>query len=334
MLNVKRPTLLGAALTVIALASLPVAPAALGGTVKGAVKVDGSSTVAPISMAVAEEFKKVEPGVDVAVGISGTGGGFKKAVAGEIDIADASRPINKDELEKANSNGIEFIEIPIAFDGLSFVINPKNDWAKDITLDEIKKVYLEGSTVKTWKDIRLTWPDRPIKLYSPGTDSGTFDYFKEVVAGKKGAIRGDMSVSEDDNVLVRGVQGDVDALGFFGFAYYIENKDKLGVLAVDAGKGAIKPTHDTVEKGQYAPFSRPLFIYVNRKSAEKPAVKAFVNFYIENMAALSEQVGYVKLPDAITKKIKASWEARVTGTKFLDEKGDHKHAPLEEILGY
>lgn len=308
--------------------------AALAGSVKGSVKVDGSSTVAPISMAVAEEFKKAEPGVDVAVGISGTGGGFKKAVAGEIDIADASRPINKDELEKANSSGIEFIELPIAFDGLSFVINPKNDWAKDITLDEIKKIYLEGSTIKTWKGIRPTWPDRAIKLYSPGTDSGTFDYFKEVVAGKKGAIRADMSVSEDDNVLVRGVEGDVDALGFFGFAYYIENKDKLGVLAVDAGKGAVAPSHDSVEKGQYAPFSRPLFIYVNRKSAEKPAVKAFVNFYIDNMGTLAEQVGYVKLPENLSKKVKAIWEARTTGTKFLDVSGGHKHAPLEEILAY
>ncbi|MFM9957064.1 MAG: PstS family phosphate ABC transporter substrate-binding protein [Phycisphaerales bacterium] len=329
MLNVTLPALLGAALTVIAAAST-----ACGGSVKGAVKVDGSSTVAPISMAVAEEFKKAEPGVDVAVGISGTGGGFKKFVAGEIDVADASRPISKEEVEKAASNGIEFIELPVAFDGLSFVINPKNDWAKDITLDEIKKIYLEGSAVKTWKDIRPSWPDRQIKLYSPGTDSGTFDYFKEVVAGKKGAIRGDMSVSEDDNVLVRGVEGDVDALGFFGFAYYIENKEKLGVLAVDAGKGAVTPSHDSIEKGQYAPFSRPLLIYVNRKSAEKPAVKAFVNFYIENMNELAEQVGYVKLPEAITKKVKAIWETRAVGSKFLDEKGGHKHAPLAEILGH
>jgi phosphate transport system substrate-binding protein len=298
---------------------------------KGSVKVDGSSTVAPISMAVAEEFKKAAPGVDVAVGISGTGGGFKKAVAGEIDIADASRPINKDELEKASSNAIEFIELPVAFDGLSFVTNKKNDWAKDITLDEIKKIYLEGSTVKTWKDIRPTWPDKAVKLYTPGTDSGTFDYFKEVVAGKKSAIRGDMSVSEDDNVLVRGVEGDEGALGFFGYAYYIENKDKLNVLAVDAGKGAVTPTHETIEKGTYAPFSRPLFIYVNAKSAAKPAVKAFITYYLDTASKLVEQVGYVKLPDAITKKVKANFEAKRTGTQFLDEKGEHKHGALAEL---
>lgn len=313
------------------LALLPALAVAQTSTVKGAVKVDGSSTVAPISMAVAEEFKKAAPGVDVAVGISGTGGGFKKAVAGEIDIADASRPINKEELEKAASSAIEFIELPIAFDGLSFVTNKNNTWAKDITLDEIKKVFLEGSTIKTWQDIRAAWPAKPIKLYSPGTDSGTFDYFKEVVAGKKGAIRGDMSVSEDDNVLVRGVEGDEGALGFFGFAYYIENKDKLNVLAIDAGRGAITPTHQTVENGTYAPFSRPLFIYVNAKSAAKPAVKAFIGFYLDNAAKLVEQVGYVKLPESIAKRVKANFEAKRTGTQFLNEKGEHKHGPLAEL---
>jgi phosphate transport system substrate-binding protein len=324
-------TLTKAALAASLLTILPACGLADPANTKGSVKVDGSSTVAPISMAVAEEFKKAAPGVDVAVGISGTGGGFKKAVAGEIDIADASRPINKDELEKASSNAIEFIELPVAFDGLSFVTNKKNDWAKDITLDEIKKIYLEGSTVKTWKDIRPTWPDKAVKLYTPGTDSGTFDYFKEVVAGKKAAVRGDMSVSEDDNVLVRGVEGDEGALGFFGFAYYIENKDKLNVLAVDAGKGAVTPTHETIEKGTYAPFSRPLFIYVNAKSAAKPAVKAFINFYIETASKLVEQVGYVRLPDAIVKKVKANFDSKRTGTQFLDEKGEHKHGALADL---
>ena len=299
--------------------------------VKGAVKVDGSSTVAPISMAVAEEFKKVTPGVEVSVGISGTGGGFKKGTAGEIDIADASRPINKDELEKAASNGIEFIELPVAFDGLTFVVSKKNTWATSLTLDEIKKIYLDGGNVKTWKDIRAEWPAQPIKLYSPGTDSGTFDYFKEVVAGKKGAIRGDMSVSEDDNVLVRGVEGDEYALGFFGFAYFVENKDKLNALAIDAGKGAVTPSHDTVEKGTYAPFSRPLFIYINRKSADRPAVKAFVSFYLESASKLVEQVGYVKLPESIAKRVKANFEARRTGTQFQNEKGEHKHGALDEL---
>lgn len=299
--------------------------------VKGSVRVDGSSTVAPITMAVAEEFNKVSPGVAVAVGISGTGGGFKKAVAGEIDIADASRPVNKQELEKANSNGIEFIELPIAFDGLTFVVNRKNTWAKDLTVDEIKRVYIEGSTVKTWKDIRPDWPDTAIRFYAPGTDSGTFDYFKEVVAGKSGAIRGDMSVSEDDNVLVRGVEGDEGALGFFGFAYYIENKERLNALAVNPGSGAVGPNHDTIENGTYAPFSRPLFIYVNRRAADKPAVKAFIAFYLDNVRQLAEQVGYVKLPESMAKRVKANFEARRTGTQFHDEKGNHRHGALADI---
>lgn len=299
--------------------------------VKGQVKVDGSSTVGPISMAVAEEFKKVMPGVEVSVGISGTGGGFKKSTAGEIDISDASRPITKEELDKAGSNGIEFIELPIAFDGLTLVVNPKNTWASSLTVDELKKIYLDGSAVKTWKDIRPEWPDKPIKLYSPGTDSGTFDYFKEVVAGKKGAIRGDMSVSEDDNVLVRGVEGDEGALGFFGIAYYEANQAKLKAVAIDAGKGAVAPSHETVEKGTYAPFGRPLFIYVNAKSAARPAVREFVKFYLSNANKLVEQVGYVKLPETILARAKANFDSKRTGTQFLDDKGQGKHGPLEEL---
>lgn len=314
----------------VLLAIAAVAPAQ-DAAVKGAVKVDGSSTVAPISMAVAEEFKKLQPGVEVSVGISGTGGGFKKSTAGEIDISDASRPITKDELDKAASNGIEFIELPVAFDGLSFVVNKQNTWAKDITLDEIKRVFLDGSTIRTWKDIRPEWPDTPVKLFSPGTDSGTFDYFKEVVAGKSGAIRGDMSVSEDDNVLVRGVEGDKGALGFFGFAYYVENKDKLNVLAVDAGKGAVVPTHQTIENGTYAPFSRPLFIYVNAKSAARPAVKAFVKYYLDKAGTLAEQVGYVRLPESIIQRARDAFAARRTGTKFLGPDGKPLHAPLSEL---
>jgi len=325
MINRIRTVFFAAALSTLA------SVASAQSAAKGSVRVDGSSTVAPITMAVAEEFNKVSPGIAVAVGISGTGGGFKKAVAGEIDIADASRPVNKQELEKANSNGIEFIELPIAFDGLTFVVNKKNTWAKDITVDEVKRVYLEGSTVKTWKDIRPEWPDVAIRFYAPGTDSGTFDYFKEVVAGKTGSIRGDMSVSEDDNVLVRGVEGDEGALGFFGFAYYIENKERLNALAVNPGTGAVSPNHDTIENGTYAPFSRPLFIYVNRRAADKPAVKAFIAFYLENVRQLAEQVGYVKLPESMAKRVKANFEARRTGTQFLDEMGNHRHGALAEI---
>jgi phosphate transport system substrate-binding protein len=245
---------------------------------RGAVKIDGSSTVYPITEAVAEEFKRVAPDVRVTVGISGTGGGFKKFTVGETDISDASRPIKKSEHDLAATNKIDYIELPIAYDGLSIVVNKGNYWVDTLTLDEIKKIYLDSAgKAKTWKDVRAGWPDREIKVYGPGTDSGTFDYFKEVIAGDKGSIRGDMSVSEDDNVLVKGVAGDEGAIGFFGCAYYFENKDKLKVVPVVNPKTekAVEPTPTTIEDGSYAPFSRPLFIYVSTKSAERPEVQAF-----------------------------------------------------------
>jgi phosphate transport system substrate-binding protein len=297
----------------------------------GTIKIDGSSTVYPITEAVAEEFKKAAPKVNVTVGISGTGGGFKKFAVGETDISDASRPIKKEEHEKAVASRIEYIELPVAYDGLSFVVNPKNTWATDLTVDEIKKIFKDGSTVKTWKDVRSTWPDKAIKLYSPGTDSGTFDYFKEVVVGDKGNVRQDMSVSEDDNVLVRGVVGDEGALGFFGCAYYFENKDKLRVVPIDSGKGAITPTHDTVENGTYAPFSRPLFIYVNTKSAERPEVRGFVEFFLQNAPELVNEVGYISLPSEIYSRAKANFKAKRTGTQFIDEKGDKRHGPVTDL---
>lgn len=300
---------------------------------KGSIKIDGSSTVYPITEAVAEEFKKVSKDIRVTVGISGTGGGFKKFTVGETDISDASRPIKKTEVDLASQNAIEFIELPVAYDGLSIVVNKRNTWVDNLTVEEIKKIFVEGTTVKTWNDVRPQWPNRAIKMYAPGTDSGTFDYFKEVVAGEKGSIRSDMSVSEDDNVLVKGVAGEEGAIGFFGCAYYFENKDKLKVVPIINPKTntAVEPNHQSIEEGIYAPFSRPLFIYVSTKAADRPEVQAFVNFYLENAPQLTDDVGYVRLPQSVYETAKANFKARKTGTQFMDAQGNSVHGPVTAI---
>lgn len=297
---------------------------------RGTIKIDGSSTVYPITEAVAEEFAKEAPRVRVTVGISGTGGGFKRFVAGETDISDASRSIKQEELEEAHSNTVDFIEIPVAYDGLSILVNRDNTFVDALTLAEIRKIFLEGGA-KTWKDVRPTWPDKEIRVYAPGTDSGTFDYFKEVVAGKGGSIRSDMSVSEDDNVLVRGVAGDENSIGFFGCAYYFENRDKLRAIPVDSGAGPVSPTHETIETGAYAPFSRPLFIYVNSKSASRPEVQAFVAFYLANAPELSDEVGYVRLSAELYTRATGRWMARKGGTVFLNSAGRHVEGPLTKV---
>ena len=263
----------------------------------GEIKIDGSSTVFPITEAIAEEFRAVYPDVKIPVGVSGTGGGFKKFVAKETDINDASRPIKSQEAADAASAGVEYVELKVAFDGLSVLVNPSNTWVDYLTVDELKKIWAPDSTVKTWKDVRAEWPAEEIKLYAPGTDSGTFDYFTEEINGKSGVIRPDFIGSEDDNVLVQGIAGDKNALGFFGFAYYEENKDKLKIVKIDNGNGAIEPTFDTIKDGSYAPLSRPLFIYVNKASLEKPEVKEFITFYLETAKDIVKEVGYVALPD-------------------------------------
>lgn len=260
---------------------------------EGQIRMDGSSTVFPISEAVAEEFSKVEPKVRVNVGVSGTGGGFKKFVIKEIDISNASRHIKDSEKADAKKNGVEYIEVPVAYDGITIVVNPKNTWATSITLDELKKLWAPNSKVKTWKDLRASWPNKEIKLYGPGTDSGTFDYFSEVIEGKAGSLRSEYVKSEDDNVLVRAVAGETNALGFFGYAYYVENQKQLKALKIDD----IGPSPETIQDGTYKPLSRPVFIYVNKASLKKAHVKKFVEFYIKNAAALSKEVGYVPLPD-------------------------------------
>lgn len=300
-------------------------------SVKGTIRCDGSSTVYPLAEAVAEEFSKAAPGVRVTVGLSGTGGGFKRFCAGETDVSNASRPIKKSEMDSAKAAGIEYIELPVAFDGLSIVVNPKNTWVKSLTVDQIKTIYTADGATKTWKDIDPSWPANPIKVYSPGTDSGTFDYFREVVVGKDGKIRSDMSVSEDDNTLVNGVAGDENAIGYFGCAYYFENKDKVRAVAIDGGKGPVMPTADTILNGTYAPFSRPLFIYVNRKSADRPETDAFVKYFIAQAPELADDVGYVHLPKELYARALKNWDARKTGTQMSDDKGDTKPGMLAEV---
>jgi len=296
----------------------------------GSISIDGSSTVEPITKAVAEEFRELAPGIRVTVAVSGTGGGFKRFALGETDISDASRPIKKEEMDAAKANGIEFIELPVAYDGLSIVVHPSNDWVDYLTVDEIKKIFLASEAAKNWSDVRAGWPNQRIKIFAPGTDSGTFDYFKEVMAGD---IRADMSVSEDDNVLVTGVAGDANSLGFFGFAYYIENQDKLKVVPIVNPKLStpVTPSHDSIESGEYAPFSRPLFIYVNKKSATRPEVREFVEFYLAEAADLVDEVGYVALPEDIYEAAESNFKANRTGTKFLTADGKKAEGSLRDI---
>lgn len=287
------------------------------------IKIDGSSTVYPITEAVAEEFQKAKKGqVKVTVGISGTGGGFKKFCREETDISDASRPILKKEIEACAKAGVEYIELPVAYDAISVVINPKNDWVKSLTVADLKKMWEPAAQgkVKTWKDIRPEWPDTKLKLFGPGADSGTFDYFTEAVNGKSKSSRGDFTASEDDNVLVNGVAGDKGGLGYFGLAYYESNKKKLKLVAIDGGKGPVNPSAKTVMDGTYAPLSRPIFIYVNKKAAEtKPEVKEFVEYYLKNGGKLAKQVKYVELPASAYKLAAERFTKKKTGSMFGGE---------------
>jgi len=265
------------------------------------VKIDGSSTVYPITEAVAEEFQKSKKNaIKVTVGISGTGGGFKKFCRGEIDIADASRPILKKEMEDCKAAGIEYFELPVAFDALTVVVNPANDFIKQMTVAELKRMWEPAAQgkVKSWKDVNPLWPDQPLKLFGAGSDSGTFDYFTEAIVGKSKSSRGDYTASEDDNVLVQGVTRDKGAIGYFGFAYYIENQKKLRAVPIveKDGKPAVSPSMESVINGTYQPLARPIFIYVSVKSFAKPEVKEFVGYYLKNGAKLAREVKYVPLP--------------------------------------
>ena len=266
------------------------------------VKIDGSSTVFPVTEAVAEDFQKAKKqSVQVTVGISGTGGGFKKFCRNEIDISDASRPILKKEMDDCKAAGVQYYELPVAFDALTVVVNPKNAFIKQLTVAELKKMWEPSAQGKVtrWNQVNPAWPDQPMKLFGPGADSGTFDYFTEAVVGKAKSSRGDFTASEDDNVLVQGVSRDVNGIGYFGYAYYLENKDKLKAVQIVNDKGqAVAPSMEAVLKGSYTPLARPIFIYVNAKSLAKPEVKEFVEYYLKNGAALAREVKYVPLPDS------------------------------------
>ncbi len=296
------------------------------------VKIDGSSTVFPITEAVAEDFQIAKRGaIRVTVGISGTGGGFKKFCRNEIDIVNASRPITQLEMEACKLEGVQYIEMPIAFDALTIVVNPKNTWSKTITVDELKKIWEPGAqgVITSWNQINPAWPDKKIKLYGPGADSGTFEYFTEAIVGKAKSSRGDFTASEDDNVLVQGVASDIYALGFFGFAYYIENSNKINAVAVDSGNGGVIPSAATVENNSYKPLSRPIFIYVNAKSADKPEINEFVNFYMKNAAELVTEVKYFPLSKEVYNLNIEHLNKKKIGTVF---KGTGTNIKLEDIL--
>lgn len=298
----------------------------------GKIGADGSSTVFPITEAVAEEFLYVENKVEVTVGIAGTGGGFSRFCNGETVVQDASRPITQREIDQCAANGIEWIELPIAYDALTVVVHPDNDWVDCLTVAELRTIWQTSAqnTVTNWKQVRPSFPDRNLKLYGAGTDSGTFDYFTEVINGKAKESRGDYTASEDDNTLVQGVISDRNALGYLGLAYYEQNADKLKAVPIDGGKGCTPPSATNVENGTYVPLSRPLLIYVSKNAAERPEVDAFIDFYLENAGFLAADVGYVKLQDELYEIVTTRWQSRTTGTIFTE--GQHG-TPLTELLG-
>nr|WP_306533890.1 PstS family phosphate ABC transporter substrate-binding protein [Geobacter sp.] len=309
--------------------------AGVAGAADKIVKIDGSSTVYPITEAVAEDFQKAKKGaVRVTVGISGTGGGFKKFCRGETDISGASRPILKKEMDACKQAGIQYIELPVAYDALTVVVNPQNTWLKQITVDELKKIWEPAAQgkIKTWNQVNPAWPNTPIKLFGPGADSGTFDYFTEAVVGKAKSSRGDYTASEDDNVLVQGVSRDKGALGYFGFAYYVENSKKLKAVPIveKAGKKPVLPSLETVKNGTYQPLARPVFIYVNASSVAKPEVKEFVDFYLNQAPKLTKAVKYVPLPDKAYSLAKTNFAKKKTGTGFGGE--PEVGVSVEELL--
>jgi len=285
--------------------------------------VDGSSTVFPVSEAVAEEFRKKRPEIDVTVGLSGTGGGFQKFCRGETAISNASRPILPAEIEACQKTGVAYIELPVAYDGLAVVVNPKNTWATSITVQELRTLWEPAAQGKVlrWNQVRGGWPDQEIHLFGAGVDSGTFDYFTEVINGKAKASRGDYTSSEDDNVLVQGVSGDQYGLGFMGLAYFEENADKLKLVPVDDGNpdngaGPIVPSGETVRNGTYRPLSRPIFIYVTVASLARPEVQQFVQFYLDSSGPLIQEVGYVPLTDPEQQLVRQRLTDKTIGTMF------------------
>ncbi len=281
------------------------------------IAIDGSSTVYPVTEAIAEEYRNIDPDVDVTIGVSGTGGGFKKFGRGEIDISNASRPIKEDEKNLAEENNINFVQLEVAYDGLAVVVHPENDWLECISVEELRKIWEPGAqaNITRWNQINPAWPDEEIHLFGPGVASGTFDYFTEAIVGEAGSSRGDYTASEDDNILVQGVSSDKYGLGFFGLAYFEENRDKLKMVKVNGGAGCVEPSMETVSNGTYAPLSRPLYIYVNSSSLQNPEVINFVDFYLEEAPSLLEDVGYIPLTADEYENEKAKFKEFVTGNQ-------------------
>jgi phosphate transport system substrate-binding protein len=311
------------------------------GAPRPSVKIDGSSTVYPITNALAEQFQKAQPvkvEVNVPVGISGTGGGMRKFCAGELDIANASRPINQEEAAQCAQNEIEYLEVPVGYDGLAVVVHPSNDWARDITVAELKTIWQPEAERKImrWSEVRAGWPDKALHLYGAGVDSGTYDYFTQAIVGKEHSSRKDFTSSEDDDVLVKQVAGDELALGFFGYAYLYKNQDRLKALPVDDGKadngdGPIAPSPDTVQNGQYQPLARPLFIYVNKDALKRREVELFVGYYLSRASKFVARVGYVPLPDSAYPLAFDRVMARRTGSLFGGG-GSQVGLSIEELL--
>jgi phosphate transport system substrate-binding protein len=275
-----------------------------GNGLSGRIAADGSSTVGPLTTAAAERFRQEEPDVDVTVGVSGTGGGFERFCAGETDLSNASRQIDEEEQQACESKGIEYVELQVASDALTVVVNPQNEWVTCLTTDQLKTIWNRGSKVDSWKDVDPSFPDESLKLYGPGTDSGTFDYFTDEINGDEGVSRSDYSASEDDNVIVQGVAGDKGALGYFGLSYYQQNTDKLKAVEIDGGNGCVAPSAETAQSGDYTPLARPLFIYAKKESLQRPAVKAFLEYLLDNQQAIAESAQFVPLTDEQLQKSK------------------------------
>lgn len=308
-------------------------PTDASSALQGAVKIDGSSTVFPISEAAASAFHGKYPNVDVTVGKKGTGGGFSEFVKGEIDISDASRPIKSNELAECKKNQIQFLELPIAYDGLAICVHPENKFIDEISIDDLRRIFSDGVALKTWKDLNAVYPDEPIKIFMPGTDSGTFDFFKEVVVGKEGHIRSDVTPSEEDLVLVNGIAAEKFGIGFFGASYYFENRDRIKALKVinPATKQAVEPTVKSIEESVYAPLGRPLFIYVNTNSVKRPEVKRFVEYYLENAAKICEASKCVPLSSDLYKTVRQRFDDRLDGSYFYDAEGKSRSGQLSEV---
>src|SRR5262245_47292146 len=336
---------LGRSVRVLALVAPVVSVACGGGSPAGTpapsadIAIDGSSTVYPVTEAVAEEFQKATPGTRVTVGRSGTGGRFQKFCRNETAISNASRPISSAEIDACQQGGVTYVELPVAYDGLTVVVHSKNTWAASMTVAELKKLWEPAAQGKVtrWNQVRSSWPNQEVHLFGPGVDSGTFDYFTEVINGKAKASRGDYTSSEDDNVLVQGVSGDPNSLGYMGLAYYVENKDRMKVVAVDDGDasngaGPIVPSVETVRGGTYRPLSRPLFIYVNATALARPEVQKFVEYYIAHATELIEEVGYVPLSDTEQQLVRDRFAAKTVGTMYAPASTLSAHASLEERL--